>query len=52
MRAEIRAVVAAVVSVPLILSGCAKAGGDTTCKDFLGMSQDDQQAQVSKLYKD
>ncbi|MDF0532409.1 hypothetical protein P0W64_09035 [Tsukamurella sp. 8F] len=42
----------AIALLPLGLVGCAKAGADTTCKDFLGMSADDQKAQVSKLYKD
>lgn len=41
-----------VIAAPLMLGGCAKAGADTTCKDFVGMSQNDQKAQVSKLYKD
>lgn len=43
---------AAVVVFALALGGCAKQGGDTTCEDYLKMSDADQREQVTKLYKD
>ncbi|WP_019201704.1 hypothetical protein [Tsukamurella sp. 1534] len=36
----------------LAFGGCAKAGGDTTCENYLKMSDGDQREQVGKLYKD
>lgn len=41
-----------VVMFTLALGGCAKQGGDTTCADYLKMSDSDQRDQVAKLYKD
>jgi acid stress chaperone HdeA len=43
---------AAIIAVLLGTGACAKAGADTTCKDYVKMSQSDQESQVSKLYKD
>ncbi|GAA4384314.1 hypothetical protein [Tsukamurella soli] len=53
-RRRVSSLVTAAFAAAVILSlgGCAKAGADTTCKDFLGMSSQDQTSQVSTLYKD
>lgn len=52
-RGAARSVLVATVLVAgLSLGGCAKAGADTTCKDFVGMSEADQSEQVQKMYKD
>lgn len=42
-------VVVALVAA-LALGGCAKAGADTTCKDFVAMSEADQSEQVQRMY--
>lgn len=44
--------VIAALAATLALGGCAKAGADTTCKDFVAMSEADQTEQVQKMYKD
>lgn len=36
----------------LTSTGCAEAGGETTCEDYLKMSYDDQAEQVTALYED
>lgn len=41
-----------IVSAVLVLSGCSKQGGDTTCENYQKMSDSDQRDQVAKLYKD
>lgn len=40
------------MALALALSGCTQQGGDTTCEDYLKMSDGDQRDQVTKLYKD
>ena len=53
MREASRSVVVTVaLMTALVLGGCAKAGAETTCKDFVGMSESDQNEQVQKMYKD
>jgi acid stress chaperone HdeA len=45
---------AVAVTVIALLAGCSgasNAGGDTTCRDFLTMRQDDMDATVAKLLK-
>jgi acid stress chaperone HdeA len=47
--------VAAAASAVVVISGCAGAsnnGGDTTCKDFLTMRNDDRDAAVAKMLKE
>lgn len=44
--------VIAALAAALALGGCAKAGADTTCRDFVAMSEADQTEQVQKMYKD
>lgn len=52
-RSTVRSAAAiTVLAAALSLGACAKAGADTTCKDFLKMSESDQNQQVVKLYKD
>jgi acid stress chaperone HdeA len=43
----------AVLAVALLAgcSGASNSGGDTTCRDFLTMRQDDMDATVAKLLK-
>ncbi|BDH56443.1 hypothetical protein [Tsukamurella sp. PLM1] len=41
-----------VVALALAVSGCTAKGGDTTCEDYLKMSDGDQREQVTTLYKD
>ena len=49
------AVAAAVVMGVLVLVGCGGAsnsGGDTTCRDFIAMSHNDEDATVAKILKE
>jgi acid stress chaperone HdeA len=49
------AVVAAAVIGGLVLGGCGGAsnsGGDTTCKDFLAMSNNDKDATAARMLKE
>jgi acid stress chaperone HdeA len=46
---------AAVLCAVAIISGCGGAGnsgGDTTCKDFLAMSDNDKDATAAKMLKE
>lgn len=53
MRQAFRPVIATTALVAaLALGGCSKAGAETTCKDFVAMSEADQDEQVQKMYKD
>ncbi|CAM3726207.1 hypothetical protein ACXYTP_21235 [Tsukamurella ocularis] len=52
LKATRSVVVVSALVAALMLGGCAKAGADTTCKDFLAMSEADQSEQVQKMYKD
>ncbi len=53
VRESIRPIaMAAALIAALTLGGCAKAGAETTCKDFVAMSESDQNEQVQKMYKD
>jgi acid stress chaperone HdeA len=50
-----KAVVAAAVVGGLLLGGCGGAsnsGGDTTCKDFLAMSNNDKDATAARMLKE
>jgi acid stress chaperone HdeA len=47
--------VAAAASALILISGCSGAsnsGGDTTCKDFLAMRNNDRDAAVAKMLKE
>jgi acid stress chaperone HdeA len=50
-----RLAVAVATSAMILISGCSGAsnsGGDTTCKDFLGMRVNDRDAAVAKMLKE
>lgn len=47
--------VAAAASALILISGCSGAsnsGGDTTCKDFLAMRDNDKDAAVARMLKE
>ena len=47
--------VCAALSVLVLVAGCGGAsnrGGDTTCKDYLAMSNDDKGATVARMLKE
>lgn len=43
---------ALVIAAVFTSAGCAEAGAETTCEDYLKMSYDDQAQQVAALYQD
>ena len=54
-RPTAAAAAAAILCVAAIVGGCGGAsnsGGDTTCKDFLAMSDNDKDATAAKLLKE
>ncbi|GAA1088108.1 hypothetical protein [Tsukamurella spumae] len=44
--------IGALLAIVFVLAGCTKQGGDTTCQNYLKMSDSDQREQVTSLYKD
>jgi len=50
----VKHVVAAVCLVALLAgcSGASNSGGDTTCRDFLGMRSEDMDATVARMLKE